>query len=135
MTPAPADYVIAAVALAAAILGLFGGFSGALAFLAGVAGAAATARFGHGFLAQYIATDWMCLLATGLASLVAFGLARLVVKKTVHGLLAQPGDAVFGALTAGATGGFVALAAAFALRKFGIVAFDSALLDLVGTLV
>ena len=33
---------------------------------------------------------------TLVAALVAFGLVRLIVKKMVNGLLAQPADALFG---------------------------------------
>lgn len=130
MTLLPADYVIAAAALIAGIFGLFGGFSGALAFLAGVAGAGLSFQLARGPLSDLIAAQSLRLLALLVLALVAFGLVRLVVKKTVHGLLAQPGDALFGFLTAAVAGGAAALAAAYALDRFGVLAVDSALLRL-----
>lgn len=122
------DYVILGASLAAAILGLFGGFSGALAFMAGVGAAVATLRFGWSFLEEWISTPWLLAVAALAAALLAFGIARLIVKKTVKDLLAQPADAIFGALTSAVAGFAAALAAAYALENILGVAVDSALL-------
>ena len=62
------------------------------------------------------------------AALLAFGIARLIVKKTVKDLLAQPADAIFGALTSAVAGFAAALAAAYGLENILGVAVDSALL-------
>ena len=96
MQLATADYVILGATLVGAIFGLFGGFSGALAFLAGVGAASAAVRFGWDALDSRIATPWLLALAALGVALVAFGIARLIVKKTVNKLLAQPADAIFG---------------------------------------
>ena len=125
----PADYVILGVAAVAAVFGLIGGFSGALAFLAGTVGAAAAGR-----LAWYASLDWFDAawaraLAAFAIALVAFGLARKVVRLVVHGILAQPGDAVFGFLVAGASGFALALTAAYLLVLSNVCPVESALLD------
>jgi hypothetical protein len=128
MTILPADYVIATAALVAGVFGMFGGFSGALAFLSGVAGAGLAVHLGRGMLAELIAAQTLRLIALLLLALLAFGVVRLIVKRTVHGLLAQPADALFGLLTAAVAGGGMALAAAYALDRLGVLAVDSALL-------
>ena len=128
MTLGSSDYIILGVSLAAAILGMFGGFSGALAFLAGVGAAVATIRFGWGLLESYIETPWALTLAALVCALVAFGIARLIVKKCVKNLLAQPADAIFGFLTAAVAGFAAALAGAFAFEKLLAMPVDSALL-------
>lgn len=113
MSLASADYVILGATLAAAIFGLFGGFSGALAFLAGVGAATAAVRFGWDSLAARISVNWLLVLAALAVALVAFGIARLMVKKTVNKLLAQPADAIFGMLVAAAAGFALALGAVY----------------------
>lgn len=122
------DYVILGVSLAAAILGMFGGFSGALAFLAGVGAAVASLRFGWPFLDANIATPWLLAIAAIAVALIAFGIARFIVKKTVKNLLAQPADAIFGGLTAAVAGFAAALAGAYAMQNLLGVAVDSTLL-------
>lgn len=99
-----ADYVIGVVTLSAAILGLFGGFSGALAFCAGLVAAAVGGKCAYAFLASFFAARWSLALAALVVALLAFGLARLLVKHLVKGLLAQPADAIFGGLVAALTG-------------------------------
>lgn len=94
----PADYVICALALAAAVLGLFRGFSGTLAFLAAVAAGGIVSFLCWKYSSGFLEHDWMRGAVTLVSSLVAFGIVRVLVKKTVNGLLAQPSDAVFGAL-------------------------------------
>lgn len=95
-----ADYAALAVTLGGAVVGLFIGFSGALAFLCGTAAAAAAGTFAFPMLASEIANVWVRGAAVGLGGLIVFGLVRFLVKKLVHGLVAQPGDAIFGALVA-----------------------------------
>ncbi len=91
-----ADYVLCGVTLALAVTGLFRGFSGTLAFLLASAAAACVASFGWVHLAGLTEATWMCVAGTLIATLLAFGLVRFVVTKLVHGLLAQPADAIFG---------------------------------------
>ena len=122
------DYVILVAALIGAILGMFGGFSGALAFLAGVGAAVAMLRFGWSFLESQIETPWLLAVAALAASLIVFGLSRLVVKKIVKNLLAQPADAIFGALVAAVAGFSAALLGAYALEKILGMVVDSTLL-------
>lgn len=125
----PADYVILGAVAVAAVFGLIGGFSGALAFLAGTVGAAVAGR-----LAWFASLDWFdaawarALSALALA-LVAFGLARKVVRLVVHNILAQPGDAIFGFLVAAASGFALALTAAYLLDLSGVWPVQSVLLE------
>jgi len=114
-----ADYVILGATLVAALFGLFGGFSGALAFLAGVGAASAAVRFGWGPLESRIETPWLLALAALAVALVAFGVARLIVKKTVHKMLAQPGDAIFGLLVSAVAGFALAVAAVYLATVVG----------------
>ncbi len=79
-----------------AVMGLFRGLSGTLAFLAAVLSAGAVAVFGWPFSARWLAAPWARGAATLVATLVAFGLVRLIVKKLVNVLLAQPSDSIFG---------------------------------------
>ena len=123
------DYVILGVSLAAAILGIFGGFSGALAFLAGVCAAVGALRFGWDFLAEHIMTPWLLVAAALVVALIAFGVVRLIVKKSVKNLLAQPADAIFGALTAAIAAFAAALAAAYALETVLEIPVGSRLLQ------
>lgn len=122
------DYIIIGISLAAAVLGMFGGFSGALAFLAGVGSAVAALRFGWDFLASRIQTPWVLALAALLCALVVFGIARLIVKKFVKNLLAQPADAIFGALIAAVAGFAAAIAGAYAFEHVLDMPVDSVLL-------
>ena len=130
MQLATADYVILGATLVGAIFGLFGGFSGALAFLAGVGAASAAVRFGWDALASRIATPWLLALAALGVALVAFGIARLIVKKTVNKLLAQPADAIFGALTAAVAAFGVSVAVLYVVKQVGgeDVQFESVIL-------
>jgi len=126
-----ADYVLGAVTLVAAILGMFGGFSGALGFCAGVAAAGAAGKFGYGYVAAYCSTQWMSALATLVISLVAFGVARAIVRRIVKGLLAQPADAIFGFLVAAVTGAAVSLTAVFAANRLLELQIESTAYSLV----
>jgi len=126
-----ADYVLGAVTLVAAVLGLFGGFSGALGFCAGVVAAGAAGKFGYPYARDVIAAPWGAALAVLAATLLAFGIARAVVKRVVRGLLAQPADAIFGFLVAAVTGAGVSLGGLFAVRQLLGVQVESAVYALV----
>lgn len=112
-----ADYVIGIITLAAGILGIFGGFSGALAFGTGLVAAGVGGKFAHATLANFLSAEWAVLLATLVVALLAFGIARLIVKRVVKGLLAQPADAIFGSLVAALTGAAVAILAVYAANR------------------
>lgn len=109
----PADYALGAFALAMVVLGLFRGFSGTLAFVAALAAATAV-----GFVSWRALPAWLegcvwCGAAAFVLSLLAFGLVRWCVKRFVNKLLAQPSDALFGALLGAVVGVVPAVAWAF----------------------
>lgn len=81
-----------------AVTGLFRGFSGTLAFVLAVASAALVGSFVWPYSVGFTDVVWMRGAGTLVATLLAFGIVRLIVKKLVNGLLAQPSDALFGAL-------------------------------------
>ena len=103
------DYGILAMTAAGAVIGLFIGVSGALAFLAGAVAASVAGCFAWPLSADFISHVWLRGIAVGVVSLLAFGIVRWLVKKVVHGLVAQPGDALLGSLLAALTGAVVSL--------------------------
>ena len=112
----PMDWVLAGFVLSMAVMGLFRGFSGTLAFMAAIA-AASVAGFKAWELApNWLGQLWMCGAATLIVVLIVFGIVRLIVKKIVNGILAQPSDAIFG-FVAGAVAGLVVI---FVWAKTGI---------------
>ena len=115
MTLTPPDYAIICSALAVAIIGAFGGFSGSLAFLLASVAGGAVGKFGWGFSAHHLNSEWSRAVAVLAASLTVFGLVRWAVRKMVAGLLAQPADAIFGFLTGAVTGFALAAAAVYVL--------------------
>ena len=126
----PADYVIFGATAVAAVFGLIGGLSGALAFLAGSVSAALAGRFAWGASVGWFDAAWARGLASLAIALVAFGLARKLVRMVVHKILAQPGDAIFGILVSAVAGFALSLAVAYLLILSKILVFDSALLDM-----
>lgn len=106
----PADYVLCALTLTSAVLGLFRGFSGTLAFLLALAAGGAAAYFGWGILEGYTSEAWMRGAGTLVVSLLAFGIVRILVKKLVNGLLAQPSDAIFGMIVGAVCGALATVA-------------------------
>ena len=100
----PADYALGGIALAMAVFGLFCGFSGALAFLLSTPVAALAASFCWPYSAEFSNVVWVRGAGVLVVSLLVFGLVRIVVKKLVNGLLAQPADAIFGLLTGALAG-------------------------------
>ena len=125
----PADYVMLGVAAVAAFFGLVGGFSGAIAFLAGSVGGAVAGRVAWSASLDWFDAAWARALASLALALVAFGLARKVVRLVVHNILAQPGDAIFGFLVAAASGFALALTAAHLIVLADLWPVKSVLLD------
>ena len=99
-----ADYVLCGLTIVAAVTGLFRGFSGTIAFVAASVAAAAAGSFGWTYSATLTDAAWQRGAGVLVATLVVFGLVRLIVKKLVNGLLAQPSDAILGALLGAALG-------------------------------
>lgn len=106
----PADYVIGGITLVMSVLGLFRGFSGTLAFVIAVAAAVLAAGFGWTYSATLVAETWMRVGGTLVGTLLVFGIVRMLVKKLVNGLLAQPTDAILGFLIGASCGGLLILA-------------------------
>ena len=104
----PADYTLCAVAVIMAVTGLFRGFSGSLAFLVAVAASAAAAVFAWPHSGSLTDVMWMRVGGVLTLALLVFGITRVIVKKTVNGLLAQPTDAIFGMLVGAAGGSLLA---------------------------
>lgn len=94
----PADYVLGGLTVVMAVTGLFRGFSGTLGFALGSVAAALVGSLGWPYSASLTPVVWLRAVVTLVATLLAFGLVRLIVKKLVNGLLAQPTDALFGML-------------------------------------
>lgn len=94
----PADYILCGLTLVMAVLGLFRGFSGTLGFFLAVVAAVFAAGFGWTYSVSLTSVAWQRAAGVLVATLLVFGLVRLVVKKLVNGLLAQPSDAIFGLL-------------------------------------
>lgn len=94
----PADYALCGLTIVLAVMGLFRGFSGTLAFVLATAAAAMTGMFAWPYSESFTPVLWMRGAGTLVGTLLAFGLVRLLVKKLVNGLLAQPSDALFGLL-------------------------------------
>jgi hypothetical protein len=128
MDLAPSDYVILALAAGGALTGLFIGFSGALAFLAGSAGAMFAARVGWPLSASYFESGLARGVAVALASLLAFWIVRTVVRRTVKCALAQPGDAIFGAVAAAVSGLAVGLGVIWLAQFLGIPGAEGSVL-------
>ena len=104
----PMDWVLAGFVLSMAVMGLFRGFSGTLAFMAAIAVASVAGFKAWELAPNWLGQLWMCGAATLIVVLIVFGIVRLIVKKIVNGILAQPSDAVFG-FVAGAVAGLVVI--------------------------
>ena len=92
----PADYALCGLTLVLAVTGLFRGFSGTLAFVLATASAVLAGMFGWTYSESFTPIVWMRVAGTLVGTLLVFGLVRMIVKKLVNGLLAQPSDALFG---------------------------------------
>lgn len=120
MTLAPPDYVVLALAAGGVVTGLFIGLSGALAFFSGCIAASLAATFGWRLFASFMSSGLVRGVAVALASLVAFWIARAIVRKTVKVALAQPGDSILGALAAGVSGFAVGLGIVWLAQFIGL---------------
>ena len=109
----PADYALCGITIVMAVLGLFRGFSGTLGFVLGVVAAAFAATVGWAYSASLADVMWQRGAGVLVVTLLAFGLVRLIVKKLVNGLLAQPSDAIFGCLIGAALGVLILVAWAY----------------------
>ena len=109
----PADYVLCGITVVMAVLGLFRGFSGTLGFVLGAIAAAFAASFGWAYSASLTEVMWQRGAGVLVATLLAFGLVRLIVKKLVNGILAQPSDAIFGFLIGASLGVLLLVAWAY----------------------
>jgi len=108
-----ADYILCGLTLVAAVTGLFRGLSGTLAFALASAAAAAAGSFGWAYSASLTDVAWQRGAGVLVVALLVFGIVRLIVKKLVNGILAQPSDALLGALVGAALGAAVIVAWAY----------------------
>ncbi len=93
-----ADYLLIGLATVMAITGLFRGFSGTIAFFIAVVAGVTSGIISWTYAVDYTNETWIRALVTLAIALIAFGLIRIIVRKLVNGLLAQPSDAIFGFL-------------------------------------
>ena len=100
----PADYALCGITVVMAVLGLFRGLSGTLGFVLGAVAAVFAASFGWMHSESFTDVAWQRGVGVLVVTLLAFGIVRLIVKKLVNGLLAQPSDAIFGFLVGAALG-------------------------------
>ena len=128
MTLAPSDYVVLALAAGGAVTGLFIGASGALAFSGGTLAAIFAARLAWPLSASFLSSGLARVLAAALAALVAFWVVRALVRRTVKLAVAQPGDAVFGALMAALTGFAVGLGLVYLAQFVGLPGAEGSVL-------
>lgn len=96
MTFLAADYALMAFTAIMAVMGLFRGLSGMIAFIAATVVSVFAASFGWTYSLQISDVVWIRALVDLVATLLVFGLVRLVIQKAINGLLAQPSDAIFG---------------------------------------
>jgi len=106
----PADYVLCGLTIVMAVTGLFRGFSGTLAFVLATLAAVLVGMFGWEYSLSFTPVLWMRGAGTLVGTLLAFGIVRLIVRKLVGGLLAQPSDAFFGLLVGASVGVLLLLA-------------------------
>lgn len=91
-----ADYAIIAFTSVMAIMGLFRGLSGMIAFIAATVVSVFAASFGWTYSAEFSEVVWIRAIGDLVATLIVFGLIRLIIKKAVNGILSQPSDSIFG---------------------------------------
>ena len=80
-------------------MGLFRGFSGMLAFALASVSSFVAGSVGWNMSETYFEHLWTRALGVLLVALIVFWIVRVIVRKLVNGLLAQPADAVFGLLS------------------------------------
>lgn len=99
-----ADYAIVAFTVIMTIMGLFRGLSGMIAFVAASVVSVFAANLGWNLSADFFEVIWVRAIADLVATLIVFGLVRLIIKKTVNGILSQPSDSIFGMIIGGLFG-------------------------------
>ena len=124
----PADYALCGITVVMAVLGLFRGFSGTLGFVLGAVAAVFAASFGWVYSESFTDVTWQRGVGVLVVTLLAFGIVRLIVKKLVNGLLAQPSDAIFGFLVGAALGVLMLVAWAYsgAYHEYSFLAKEAA---------
>lgn len=127
-TLAPSDWVVLVAAIVAAAAGLFIGFSGMLAFCAGTLAAAAAVCFGWAPAGAILHSGLARTLAVAVLAIFAFGIVRALVRRTIKLTVAQPGDAVFGAMTAGIAAFVLALGVVYLAQILGILGAEDSLI-------
>ena len=90
------DYALCGAAALFAVLGLFRGFSGVFAFLVASVATAFASVWLWPHVAALSGMMWLRVIIAVFAGVVVFGVVRILVKKVVNGLLAQPVDAFAG---------------------------------------
>lgn len=105
-----ADYAFLAITAIVAITGIFRGFSGSVAFVVASAAAIAAGVLGWPLTTEVSGEIWVRAIAVLVGALLVFGLTRMIVRKLVNGLLAQPADAIFGFLLGAAVCALVMVA-------------------------
>lgn len=111
------DYVLAGAAALVCTIGLFRGLSGFLAFLTASAATAAAVVWLWPESAPHIHSTALRVAAFAAGGVLVFGVVRMIVKKLVNGLLAQPVDSIAGLAVAAAC----CILAIVAVSRFGIV--------------
>lgn len=129
------DLVVSAVTLLATVGGVFVGFSGSLAFLAGLSVSVLGGIYTYPYAEHMIENGLLRVFCVALAGIVVFGLVRGIVKRFVRGLVAQPGDAIIGALISGITVASFSLGILWLISFFFGTTLDSTFLDIVRTYV
>lgn len=114
-----------------AVLGLFRGFSGMLAFVLSSLTAVVVGMFAWSYSEMLTVEFWQRALGTLLVVLLSFGLVRVLVRKFVNGLLAQPADSFLGLCS----GLLVVILLVLIWAKVGVGIEHSHLAQLVGPLV
>lgn len=97
------DYVLLALSCFFVILGLFRGASGVFSFIAASVISFSTGVFIWEPLCSLDVPSWAHFVIAIVLGLIVFGIVRLIVKKLVNSLLAQPADSIFGLLLGLAT--------------------------------
>lgn len=110
------DWVFLAVAILFSVTGAFRGLSGTIAFVAAFLAALASYFCFWPLSADFIVSVPLRAVAVFAVLLVIFGIVRLVLKRTINVLIAQPSDSVFGFLA----GFMLAFAALFVWVRSGI---------------
>lgn len=130
-----ADWMVVLIATAAAIGGMIIGVSGALAWLLATAVSCVAFRFCWGGYSALIAIFWVRVIVTAITLLLIFAAVRALVKKFIRVLVAQPGDAIFGAIISATVGFAFAVGALWLIAQTGFIDFKSYFLEAVAAFI